>query len=162
MNNRANKTMKSSLFSGNGRRSGGAKNNNNNDNNHNQQQDDTEDVLRENDTMLNALGDATAKMHSEAGRLRGEVKEHNEIVAQLLKGIGSASNSVRGTVSKLDQVMARHGCSGTVALAFIVFFVFIFLYYFTKWAWHQSQNSSPPPTPAPVPSMTMVPPPPPL
>ena len=147
--------MKSSLFSSsNSRRNKNNNNNNDDSSNNNTNQQDVEDVIRENDAMLNAPGSATAKMHDEAARLRGEAKEHNEIVAQLLKGLGSASNSVRGTVSKLDQVMARHGCSGTFVLAGIVFFIFVFLYYFTKWAWHQHQNStsSDLTTPVPVPN----------
>jgi Fe2+ transport system protein B len=149
LNNR--KPMKSSLFGGNNNnnnnsshRRGNSANNNNNssDNTNNNPQQDVEDVIRENDTMLKHLQTATGRMHDEATRLRNEAKEHNAIVDQLLKGLGSASNSIRGTVTKLDQVMAKHGCSGTFVLGLIVFVLFVLLFYISKYAWNASRAAA--------------------
>jgi hypothetical protein len=92
--------------------------------------------------------------------LRNETKEHNAIVDQLLKGLGSASNSIRGTVTKLDQVMAKHGCSGTLVLGLIVFVLFVLLFYISKYAWNASRASNELMTTTTTTTTTIAPPPP--
>ena len=98
--------------------------------------EDVESVLRENDAMLAALGATTGRMAAEAGNLNAETRAHNAIVEQLLRGVGGASTAVRGTIQRLDGVMARHGCSGTATLAAAVFAVLLLLYFLAKWALH--------------------------
>lgn len=88
-----------------------------------------EAIERENDAILNALADDTARLRRAAGHLVEDVKEHNVFLDQLTGGFYRATDGVRGTIGRLDQTMQRYGWRHTVYVAFGIFLFCVVAYY---------------------------------
>lgn len=98
---------------------------------------------RENDAILNALAGDVDRMKREAGDLKDEVTQHNVMLEAIGKSLTGAVSGVRGTITRLADVMKKNTCKGQMMMALGIFAVFLFVYYLWR-----SRSSSTTPAPA--------------
>lgn len=87
-----------------------------------------EEMHRENEAMLNALGSSVAQMKTMAGHLNKEAEEQNELLNSLDKAFQTARGGVHTAVTSVKSVMSRYGWKHTAAFGFAGFVVLYILY----------------------------------
>lgn len=98
-----------------------------------QQYEMEEQLRRENEAMLSALGDSVARMKSVAGGLQTEARDQNDFLKSIQNAFTSATTGVNTSISGLQNVMGRYGWKHTVAFGFVLFVVLYVLY---SLLWH--------------------------
>ncbi|KPA79393.1 hypothetical protein ABB37_05243 [Leptomonas pyrrhocoris] len=88
-----------------------------------------EEMHRENEAMLHALGNSVSQMKTMAGHLNREAEEQNELLKTLDKAFQTARGGVHTAVSSVKNVMDRYGWKHTLAFGVVGFFVIYVLYY---------------------------------
>ncbi|CAG9575017.1 putative Qc-SNARE protein [Leishmania major strain Friedlin] len=87
-----------------------------------------EEIHRENESMLRALGSSVAHMKAMAGHLNREAEEQNELLKSLDKVFQTARGGVNSAVSSVKSVMGRYGWKHTAAFGCMGFFLLYFIY----------------------------------
>lgn len=87
-----------------------------------------EDLVKENEALLNALGNTAAKVKTSADTLRQEVEEQNQMLSFVGSAFSRASSGVNRSVGRIGEVVQRYGFRHTLLIGVVVFFVFIFFW----------------------------------
>ncbi|KAK7200447.1 Qc-SNARE protein [Novymonas esmeraldas] len=87
-----------------------------------------EEMHRENEAMLHALGNSVSHMKTMAGQLNREAEEQNELLTSLDTAFQTARSGVHSAVGSVKSVMGRYGWRHTVIFG-CVGFVLIYLIY---------------------------------
>ncbi|CBZ27576.1 conserved hypothetical protein [Leishmania mexicana MHOM/GT/2001/U1103] len=87
-----------------------------------------EEIHRENEAMLRALGSSVTHMKAMAGHLNREAAEQNELLKSLDKVFQTARGGVNSAVSSVKSVMGRYGWKYTAAFGCIGFLLLYFIY----------------------------------
>ncbi|KAG5502737.1 hypothetical protein JKF63_04504 [Porcisia hertigi] len=80
-----------------------------------------EEIYRENESMLEALGSSVAHMKTMAGQLNREVEEQNELLKSLNTAFQSTRVGVHSAAMSVKNVMSRYGWKYTALFGFIGF-----------------------------------------
>jgi|UniRef100_A0A7S4GIY5 blocked-early-in-transport protein 1 len=114
---------RSNLFGGNGSRGRQSRG-------HDEQTE--EQLERENEDELENLRDKVATIKSIALDIQDEVKSHNRLLDKMGDQFSTATASLKGTMGRLNAMMAHGGSKHMCFLALFVFMVFIALYWLLK------------------------------
>lgn len=87
-----------------------------------------EEMHRENEAMLQALGNSVSQMKTMAGHLNREAEEQNELLKTLDKAFLTARGGVHTAVTSVKNVMSRYGWKHTLAFGVVGFVVIYVLY----------------------------------
>ncbi|KAL7701731.1 hypothetical protein N2W54_007206 [Lotmaria passim] len=87
-----------------------------------------EEMLRENEAMLQALGSSASQMKTMAGHLNREAEEQNELLKSLNRAFQTARGGVHGAVTSVKNVMSRYGWKHTVTFGVVGFIVIYVMY----------------------------------
>ncbi|KAG5476872.1 hypothetical protein LSCM1_05204 [Leishmania martiniquensis] len=87
-----------------------------------------EEIHRENEAMLQALGSSVAHMKTMASQLNREAEEHNELLKSLDRAFQTARGGVHSAVSSVKSVMARYGWKHTAAFGCLGFCLLYLMY----------------------------------
>ncbi|CUE73962.1 transmembrane protein, putative [Bodo saltans] len=104
------------------------------------------ELQNENDAMLDSVSVDMTRLRAAARTLRDEAADHNRYLDTLEGLFGNARDGVKGSITRLDGVMARYGCKDTFSCAGILFVVLLVLYFLFK---HVNFSSSTSATSAP-------------
>ncbi|EPY37038.1 blocked early in transport 1 [Strigomonas culicis] len=113
--------MKSSLYSSNSQQKQKATNGTSNEM--------EEQMYRENEELLDALGNNVARMKGMAGVLHREAADQNDLLKQLQEQLNSARSGVGTSIRQMQGVFNRYGSSHTVFLALAFFLILVLFYY---------------------------------
>ena len=80
-----------------------------------------EEIQRENDGAIEAVGVDMSRLKMTAISLRDEAAEHNRLLDTLQSAVTIARDGVGGVVGKFDSVMARYGYRHTMLLGILIF-----------------------------------------
>eukprot|EP01060_Flectonema_neradi_P034106 TRINITY_DN588_c15_g1_i1.p1 TRINITY_DN588_c15_g1~~TRINITY_DN588_c15_g1_i1.p1 ORF type:complete len:128 (+),score=20.87 TRINITY_DN588_c15_g1_i1:41-424(+) len=93
----------------------------------------TEQMMEEmNDQNLEHLGDTVSRLKETVVEIRDTVEQQNTYLDQLAKGMSGATNAVKGSMGKLEEVFKTGGSKHICILIAFAFFVFVGLYYLIK------------------------------
>jgi blocked early in transport 1 len=87
-----------------------------------------EEIHRENEAMLQALGNSVSHMKAMAGHLNREAEEQNQLLQSLDKAFQTARGGVHTAVSSVKNVMGRYGWKHTALFGAVGFAVLYILY----------------------------------
>ncbi|KPI89292.1 hypothetical protein ABL78_1625 [Leptomonas seymouri] len=88
-----------------------------------------QEIHRENEAMLQALGNSVSQMKTMAGHLNREAEEQNELLKTLDRAFQTARGGVHSAVTSVKSVMGRYGWRHTVIFAVVGFFLVYLLYW---------------------------------
>ena len=104
---------------------------------------DERSVERENDEILDALGNDVEALKKAATGMRDDVAAHNTFIDQLYGRFNQASTGVRRQTGQLDHVMRQYGCKHTAYMAVAIVLVVIALYYVLSAAMSSKKPATP-------------------
>jgi hypothetical protein len=107
---------------------------------HKSDRDMETELQQENDAMLDSVSVDMSRLRAAARTLRDEAADHNRYLDTLEGLFGNARDGVKGSITRLDGVMARYGCKDTFSCAGILFVVLLILYFLLT---HVTFSSSP-------------------
>ncbi|GET89100.1 hypothetical protein, conserved [Leishmania tarentolae] len=87
-----------------------------------------EEIHRENEAMLRALGSSVAQMKAVAGHLNREAEEQNKLLVSLDKVFQTARGGVSSAVTSVKNVMGRYGWKYIATFGCIGFLLMYFFY----------------------------------
>jgi hypothetical protein len=111
---------------------------------HRSDRDMETELQNENDTMLDTVSVDMTRLKAAARTLRDEAEDHNRYLDKLEDFFGNAKDGVRGSITRLDGVMARYGCKDTFSFTLAIFVGGMLLYFLMK---HVSFTSTTTPSP---------------
>lgn len=88
-----------------------------------------EQLQRENEALLNALGNSVSSMKSMAGNLHRDAGEQNTMLKELREAFTSARSGVGSATAGLQNVMSRYGWRHTALFGLALFLMLYFLYW---------------------------------
>lgn len=91
------------------------------------------ELQNENDAMLDTVSVDMSRLRAAARTLRDEAADHNRYLDTLEGLFGNARDGVKGSITRLDGVMARYGCKDTFSFAAILFVVLVIAYFVVKY-----------------------------
>ncbi|KAJ9454245.1 Bet1-like SNARE 1-2 [Diplonema papillatum] len=96
-------------------------------------QEESERIMEEqNDQELRELGSIVGSLKEVVVDISGTVDEQNSFLEGLMKSMSGATNSVKGTVGRLDEVFKTGGYKHLCMLVAFSFFVLMGLYFLIK------------------------------
>eukprot|EP01061_Rhynchopus_euleeides_P010153 TRINITY_DN19507_c0_g1_i1.p2 TRINITY_DN19507_c0_g1~~TRINITY_DN19507_c0_g1_i1.p2 ORF type:complete len:129 (+),score=57.45 TRINITY_DN19507_c0_g1_i1:24-410(+) len=87
---------------------------------------------QQNDEGLQRLAGLVGSLKETVIDIGTTTQQQNTFLDNLMQGMGGANNAVKGTISRLDEVMKKGGSGHICALGAFVVFVLIGLYYLIK------------------------------
>ncbi|KAH9586554.1 hypothetical protein LSM04_009269 [Trypanosoma melophagium] len=91
-----------------------------------------DEILRENEAILSALGKTVSRMKASAGVLHNEAEDHNRLLDTLSGAFSRASGGVSRSVQRIEGAMNRYGWRHTLLIGLMVFMTVYGLYHILR------------------------------
>ncbi|ORC91867.1 putative Qc-SNARE protein [Trypanosoma theileri] len=91
-----------------------------------------DEIIRENEAILSALGNTVSRMKASAGVLRNEAGDHNRLLDTLSGAFSRASGGVGRSVQRIEGVMNRYGWRHTLLIGLMVFMTIYGVYHILR------------------------------